>query len=161
MGAKPPPLAAAPSRSIWRGPHPSPLPLAQPSPLQLHLLLGSAWRSPAGELQAPPPRCRAARALPQLFLSPCWIKKEVTYLGCTCVKRGGAVRLALDRIFRDLNRREYDSLITILLNASVRDLQRYVDASNHSLLDELLYDLGETSRKIFLFCNVPQQPGPW
>ena len=52
---------------------------------------------------------------------------------------------------------EYDSLIPVLLNASARDLQRYVDASNHSLLDELLDDLGETSRKFFVFCNVPQQ----
>ena len=43
------------------------------------------------------------------------------------------------------------------MNASARDLQRYVDASNHSLLDELLDDLGETRRKIFVFCNVPQQ----
>ena len=38
---------------------------------------------------------------------------------------------------------------------------RYVDASIHSLLDELLDDLGETSRKIFVFCNVPQQEGPF
>ena len=55
---------------------------------------------------------------------------------------------------------EYDYIITVLLNASVRDLQRYVDASNHSLLDELLDDLGETSRKIFVFCNVPQHLYP-
>ena len=33
----------------------------------------------------------------------------------------------------------------------------YVDASYDSLLDELLDDLGETSRKIFVFCNVTQQ----
>ena len=38
--------------------------------IQLHLLLSSAWRSPVGELQAPPPRRRAAGALPQLLLSP-------------------------------------------------------------------------------------------
>ena len=73
----------------------------------------------------------------------------------TCVERGGAVRSAL--VIGDLNHVEYDYIITVLLNASVRDLQRYVDASNHSLLDELLDDLGETSRKIFVFCNVPQQ----
>ena len=52
---------------------------------------------------------------------------------------------------------EYDSINPVLLNASARDLQRYVDASNHSLLDELLDDLGETSRKFFVFCNVPRQ----
>ena len=73
----------------------------------------------------------------------------------TCVERGGAVRSAL--VIGDLDHVEYDYIITVLLNASARDLQRYVDASNHSLLDELLDDLGETSRKIFVFCNVPQQ----
>ena len=60
-------------------------------------------------------------------------------------------------VIGDLDHVEYDYIITVLLNASARDLQRYVDASNHSLLDELLDDLGETSRKIFVFCNVPQQ----
>ena len=69
-------------------------------------------------------------------------------------ERGGVVRSAL--VIGDLDHVEYDYIITVLLNASVRDLQRYVDASNHSLLDELLDDLGETSRKIFVFCNVPQ-----
>ena len=73
----------------------------------------------------------------------------------TCVERGGAVRSAL--VIGDLDHVEYDYIITVLLNASVRDLQRYVDVSNHSLLDELLDDLGETSRKFFVFCNVPQQ----
>ena len=48
--------------------------------------------------------------------------------GCTCVERGGAVRSALDRTFRDLNRRENDSLNPVLLNASAHDLQGYVDA---------------------------------
>ena len=75
----------------------------------------------------------------------------------TCVERGGAVRSAL--VIGDLDHVEYDYIITVLLNASVRDLQRYVDASNHSLLDELLDDLGETSRKFFVFCNVPQHAG--
>ena len=62
------------------------------------------------------------------------------------------------QVIGDLDHVEYDYIITVLLNASARDLQRYVDASNHSLLDELLDDLGETSRKIFVFCNVPQHP---
>ena len=75
--------------------------------------------------------------------------------GCTCVERGGAVHSAL--VIGDLDHVAYDYIITVLLNASARDLQRYVDASNHSLLDELLDDLGETSRKFFVFCNVPQQ----
>jgi len=71
-----------------------------------------------------------------LSLSPCWIKAWETSPGCTCVERGGAVRSAL--VIGDLDHVEYDYIITVLLNASVRDLQRYVDASNHSLLDELL-----------------------
>ena len=71
-----------------------------------------------------------------LSLSPCWIKAWETSPGCTCVERGGAVRSAL--VIGDLNHVEYDYIITVLLNASVRDLQRYVDASNHSLLDELI-----------------------
>ena len=47
--------------------------------------------------------------------------------GCTCVERRGAVRSALDRIFRDLNRREYDSLIRVLVTLPRRDLQGYED----------------------------------
>ena len=50
--------------------------------------------------------------------------------------------ILLDRspgiVIGDLNHVEYDYIITVLLNASARDLQRYVDASNHSLLDELI-----------------------
>ena len=91
----------------------APFPWRNPLPPQHLLLLRSAWRSPAGELQAPPLCRRAAGALPQLLLSPCWIKKEETSPGCTCVERGGAVRSALDRIFRDLNHREYDSIIRV------------------------------------------------
>ena len=59
------------------------------------LLLRRAWRSPAEIPQAPPPCRRAAGALPQLLLSPCWIKKEETSPGCMCVERGGAVCSAL------------------------------------------------------------------
>ena len=55
-------------------------------------------------------------------------KKEETSPGCTCVERGGAVRSALDQIFRDLNRREYDSLIRVLVMLPHRDLQGYEDA---------------------------------
>ena len=65
---------------------------------------------------------RAAGALPQLLLSPCWIKKEETSLGCTCVERRGAVRSALDRIFRDLNRREYDSINHVLVTLPVGNI---------------------------------------
>ena len=112
-------------------------PWRSPSLLQLFLLLSSAWRSPAGEPRAPLPPCRrAAGVLPQLPLSPCWIKKEETSPGCMCVEHGGAVRSALDRIFRDLNRREYDSINHVHWNASARDLQGYVDALFSLLLLE-------------------------
>ncbi len=66
--------------------------------------------------------------LHQPLLSPCWIKKEETSPGCMCVERGGAVRSALDRIFRDLNRREYDSINRVLVTLPLSDLQGYEDA---------------------------------
>ena len=46
----------------------------------------------------------------------------------TCVERGGAVRSALDRIFRDLNRCEYDSINCVLVTLPLSDLQGYEDA---------------------------------
>jgi hypothetical protein len=52
------------------------------------------------------------------FSSPCWIKKEDTSPVYKCVECGGAVRSALDQIFRDLNRREYDSINRVHCNAS-------------------------------------------
>ena len=127
----------APSTPIYSGEaHGSftPCPWHSPPPLQHHLLLRSAWRSPAGELQAPPRR-RAAGALPQLILSPCWIKKEETSQGCTCVERRGAVRSVLDQIFFcDLNRREYDSINRVLVTLPLSDLQGYEDALPLSLV---------------------------
>ena len=43
----------------------------------------------------------------------------------------------LDRIFRDLDHDEYDSINPVLLNAFMRDLQGYVDAlPSLSLLDD-------------------------
>ena len=71
----------------------------------------------------------------------------------TCVERGGAVRSAL--VIGDLDHVEYDYIITVLSNASMRDLQRYVDASNHSLLDELLDDLGERVGKFLFSATFP------
>ena len=111
----------------WEGSH-TPFPWRSPSLLQHVPLLRSAWRSPAGEPQAPPPRRRVAETLTQLLLSPCWIKKEETSPGCTCVERGVAVRSALDRIFRDLNRREYNSINRVLVTLPLSDLQGYEDA---------------------------------
>src|SRR4051812_27254825 len=105
------PVAAAPPLGNPRAPPPPPFPLyivrdregsrtlppvAALSLLQHLVLLRSAWRSPAGEPRAPSPPCHhAVGVFPQLLLSPCWIKKEKTSPGCTCVERGGAVRSAL------------------------------------------------------------------
>ena len=55
---------------------------------------------------------------------------------CTCVEREGVTSSALDRIFRDLNRREYDSLIRVILMLSHRNLQGYEDALPSLLLLE-------------------------
>ena len=41
-------------------------------------------------------------------------------------------------VIGDLDHVVFDYIITVLLNASVRNLQRYVDASDHSLLDEII-----------------------
>ena len=70
---------------------------------------------------------------PNLSLSPCWIKAWETSPGCTCVERGGAVRSAPDRIFRDLNRHEYDSINRVLVMLPLSDLQGYEDALPLSL----------------------------
>ena len=66
--------------------------------------------------------------LHQPLLPPCWIKKEETSLHRTCVERGGAVRSVLDWIFRNLNRREYNSINRVLVTLTLSDLQGYVDA---------------------------------
>ena len=39
----------------------------------------------------------------------------------------------LDRIFRDLNRREYDSINRVLVTLPLSDLQGYEDALPHPL----------------------------
>ena len=95
--------------------------------------------------------------LPQLLLSPCWIKKEETSPGCTCVERGGAVLSALDRIFRDLNRHEYDSIIRVLVTLPFRDLQEVSRCTpSLSLLASPRLIL-VIHRKILNYCYVPQQ----
>ena len=70
--------------------HSPPLPNTSPPPL-------CAWRSPVGVL---PLHHHHAVVLPvelssSTSPSPCWINKEETSPGCTCVERGGAVRSAL------------------------------------------------------------------
>ena len=51
-----------------------------------------------------------------------------------CVERGGTILLVLDRIFRDLNRREYDSINRVLVTLPLSDLQGYEDALPLSLV---------------------------
>ena len=75
-----------------------------------------------------------------------------------CAGRGGAVRSALDRIFRDLNRREYDSINRVLVTLLLSDLQGYEDALSLSL--SLLASpklILVTRRKILNYYYVPQQ----
>ena len=73
------------------------LSLAQPylSPFSSPAVLGEALQ----DFHAPPSPPRLVLLLDGVFLnlslSPCWIKAWETSLGCTCVERGGAVRLAL------------------------------------------------------------------
>ena len=90
--------------------------------------------------EALPENCKLhhhAVVLPKLslnFSSPLMDQEGGDIPGCTCVEYGGAVRSALDRIFRDLNRREYDSLIRVLVTLPLSDLQRYEDAHPLPLL---------------------------
>ena len=76
--------------------------------------------------------------------------------GCTCVERGGVIRLALDRIFRDLNRREYDSINCILVMLPLSDLEGYEDALPLSLLvtPRLMLVIHRTNLN---YCYIPQQ----
>ena len=63
------------------------------------------------------------------------MKAWETSPGCTCVEREGAVHSTLDRIFRDLNLREYDSINRVLVTLPHRNLQGYEDAlTSRSLL---------------------------
>ena len=61
------------------------------------------------------------------------MKKEETSSGYACVEHRGAVRSALDRIFRDVNHREYDSINRVLVTFPLSDLQGYEDALPLSL----------------------------
>ena len=79
--------------------------------------------------------------------------------GCTCVERGCAIRSALDQIFRDLNRREYDSINRVLVTLSLSDFQGYEDALPSLSLSLLVSPrlILVTRRKILNYCYVPQQ----
>ena len=99
------------------------------------------------------PSCCCWCHLPQPLLPPCWIKKEETWLFRTCVERGGAVRSVLGSPVIRIT--SCSTTSSPFFERFRSRSTRYVDASIHSLLDELLDDLGETSRKFFVFCNVP------
>ena len=103
------------------------------------------------------PSCCCWSHLPQSLLPPCWIKKEETWLFRTCVERGGAVRSVLGSPVIRIT--SCSTTSSPFFERFRSRSTRYVDASIHSLLDELLDDLGETSRKFFIFCNVPQHSG--
>ena len=99
MGAQPLPFPYIYLRYLGLQRHEMISLLAQPypSPSSSPAVLGEALRD--CHAPPPPPRRRAAagRSLPNLSLSPCWIKAWETSPGCTCVERGGTVLRCLDR----------------------------------------------------------------
>ena len=129
-GQVPYPGRHPPSRSHLEGPAPlapSPInrgmregcntqPRRSPSPPQHLSSSVRAWRSPVGVLLH---QQHHAIVLPLELpssTSPSSLLDQYggdVVLNRTCVQRGGAVRSALDRVFRDLNRCEYDSIIRV------------------------------------------------
>ena len=74
--------------------------------------------------------------LHQPLVFPCWIKKEETYLPTVRVLNA-EVSSVRRSVIGDLDHDEYYSINPVLLNASARDLQGYVDAlPSHSLLED-------------------------
>ena len=76
----------------------------------------------------PPPRRRAAGSS-STSPSPL-LDQEGGYVSCPVRVLNTEVPSVRRLVIDDLDHVEYDYIITVLLNASVRDLQRYVDASN-------------------------------
>ena len=119
----------APSTPIYSGeahgsstPSPWLLPLPPVTPLPLAELSEALPRSPL----LPPPRRRAAGS-PSTSPSPSWIKKKETSSPTVRVLNA-EVSSVRRSVIGDLDHDEYDSLNPVLLNASARDLQGYVDA---------------------------------
>ena len=76
--------------------------------------------------------------LHQPLLPPCWIKKEETSTPTVRVLNAEVLSIR-HLVIGDMNHVEYDSINPVLLNASARDLQGYVDALlSHSLLDDFI-----------------------
>ena len=65
--------------------------------------------------------------LHQPLLPPCWIKKEETSSPTVHVLNAEVPSIRRS-VVGDLDHDEYDSINPVLLNASARDLQGYVDA---------------------------------
>ena len=113
----------------------APMPLAPPSPLATPLPLAEAWRSPA-EIPA------ASTTTP----SCCWISINLSFplldqeggdVFPTVHVLNAEVPSVRHLVIGDLDHGEYNSIIAVLLNASARDLQGYVDAlPSPSLLDD-------------------------
>ena len=69
-----------------------------------------------------------AVVLTKLSLNTWLDRSSRDVIGLNVVEHGGVVRSALDRIFRDLNRREYDSINRIFVMLLLSNLQGYEDA---------------------------------
>ena len=113
----------APSTPIYSGEaHGS----STPSPWRLPLPLAELGEALPRSPLLPPPRRRAAGS-PSTSPSPCWIKKEDTSSPTVRVLNA-EVPSVRRSVIGDLDHDKYDSINPVLLNASARDLQGYVDA---------------------------------
>ena len=118
-----PPLGPLYKEGGGRAAHPSPWRLPLPP---YHLSLSLSLANPCRDS----PLLHHAIVLLDLhqpLLPPCWIKKEET--SSPTVRVLNAELPSVRRsVIGDLDHDEYDSLNTVLLNASAHDLQGYVDA---------------------------------
>ena len=99
------------------------------------IVLGEALPEYCSSINTTPPCCCWCH-LPQPLLPPCWIKKEETWLFRTCVERGGAVRSVLGSPVIWIT--SCSTTSSPFFERFRSRSTRYVDASNHSLLDELI-----------------------
>ena len=123
-GGGSPPLAAAPLGSLYilgKGGPLTPRLWCLPLPLQHILLLHSAWRSPAGVLLHPPPR-RCAAGSSSTSPSPL-LDQEGGDVSRPVRVLNAEVLSVQHLVIGDSNHGEYDSIITVLSNASARDRQ--------------------------------------
>ena len=130
LGASPSPLALIYSGGVGGQPYPSPwrLPLPPVTPLPLAELGEALPRSPL----FPPPRRRAAGS-PSTSPSPL-LDQEGGDVFPTVRVLNAEVPSVQRSVIGDLDHDEYDSINPVLLNASARDLQGYVDALPFPLL---------------------------